>query len=387
MEYTDMRKSLNRVATIATSIAMVSTMLLNGSAAHAAPVTAIHDTLSREKVSVAGVTHALVWTQAGAENGNLDIVYTNFTALAFVSGTCTGGTIVDNTTAANTLHVTLAGCTAGTDTVNFTATNPAAAGSQAMSFAGTYTGTGSFAEPITLDDQIQVSASVNPFITFQVTTDHTGANAVCSHGTSGSSVDHTPATDGGLVALGLLDPSYVASSDALRVGAGANDGDYAGAYVDGTNIQHICTFVSTNAGSGYALTVKSENGALSSDGTPADTIPQTPITAAPTAQTATPGTERYVMCLSTSDVPNMDTTTPAGTNLTATAPYNSGTCTGVNTAQAGGELSTATAQIGSNTGAVQEGAADWLVKASIAATTKAHADYDDTLTFIATGTF
>jgi len=366
-----MRKTLNRVASIATSIAMVSTMLLTAAPVHAAPVTGITDTMSREATSATLVTHTLTFTTAAPENGNLDIVYTGFSALAFVSGTCPGGTIVNNGTTGNALHVTAAGCTAGANSIVFTGTNSATPGGSSQTFAGTFTGTGSFTVSLNSNDQIIVTATVAPTVTFQVTTDHTGANAVCSNGSSAISGDHTPATNGGVVEFGTLSPLSMASSDALRVGSSGIDGYAGGDYVAGTIVQHICTFVSTSSSTGYALTVASLNGGLFNAAAAQYINAAGAEVADATAaglQTIAPGTEAYIMCGSTTDSPKIDTTTPAGSPLVRTAPFNPGVCDA--TSNQGGKLVTATQPIGGEAvGPVQESTADWLLKTTINATT------------------
>jgi len=394
-----MRKTLNRVASIATSIAMVSTMLLAGAPAYAAgPATGMKDSLTREATSVSA-THTVTMTlpAPGLAGDTLTLDYSAFTVVTAGSAVCAaGGT---PTTAVLAGVITVSGtCTTGLLTLTFTATNPATAGGRTIALGGTAGITGSYTVSINSGDQIIVTATVAPTVTFQVTTDHTGANANCLNGSSLISGDHTPATNGGVVELGTLSPLAMASSDAPRVGSsgslGYNGTDSAGTpdtYVAGANVQHICTFVSTSSSTGYNLTVTSQNGGLfnaaaaqyiNGVGGGAEVADSTSTAA---AVTIAPGTEAYIMCLSTSDSPKIDTTTPAGSPLVGVAEFAPSPCNATSTS--GGELTTETQTIGGEAvGPVQESTADWLIKATINATTGTGA-YTDALTFIATSTF
>ena len=91
--------------------------------------------------------------------------------------------------------------------------------------------TGTFALTIVTDDQVGITASIDPSITFNVGTQ-----------TSVTTCDGTFAGNGGTVALGTLTSGAVASSDA-------------------SSVAHICTRVTTNAASGATITVVVKRGA------------------------------------------------------------------------------------------------------------------------------
>lgn len=364
-----MTNKFNRIGATITGAAMLLSSFVSAMPASAA-TTDISDTLSREKINEASVTHSIVFTTTDTDFPEDGVLTFGFVAAGFAGGvgaiTATGGTgTVTGSYSSNDLVLT---CTTadcgGTWTVTgMTATNPGSAGSKTVLVDGTLGASDfSFAVPITTEDQITVTATVNPFITFQVQASAT----TCDHG--GDVIgDHSDfATNGGTVAFGVLSPGAISSSDA-------------------GGVNHICTFVSTNAASGYALTVKS-NGGLSngsqwindnSSGEAADAVD------GPQALVA--GTEGYGMCLSSAVAPNMDDTLPLGDNLVGDGDFDQpANCASGDNDVA--QLTSNTQTIGHNEGPVQEGTAQWLVKAAIAATTGA-GSYSDTLTFIATGTF
>ena len=93
----------------------------------------------------------------------------------------------------------------------FTATNPSGAGSSVVTLGGSAGITGSFAVTTVTDDQVGVTASIDPSITFNV-----GAQAAATP-CAGSF-----AGNGGSVGLGTLRIGAVASSDLLDVQANQN---------------------------------------------------------------------------------------------------------------------------------------------------------------------
>jgi len=147
--------------------------------------------------------------------------------------------------------------------------------------------------------------------------------------------------------------------------------------VSGGSINMIIAEGETNAAGGMVVTVQNANGAngLVSASVPADKIPsatQTPITA---------GTAGYGLCVATSGL--------TGFSRASSSPdYSSGTCALSASNNAIKQLSTTPVQMLNSGGAALSGGhAEIVVNAAISPTTPAHNDYEDTLTFIATGTF
>lgn len=346
-------KQKHLIARIATVAIIAASVLQYGvlPAFAAGTATGMKDILDRNKVSVTAVGHAVSMTlPSGTVSGTLTLTYTNFTAFAGTpTGTCTSGTVGSGTASVNVATVTLTSCTAGALTITaFTGTNPSSPGSNLVTLGGTAGITGTFAVTTVTDDQVSITASIDPSITFNV-----GSQA------SASACDGTFAGNGGTVALGTLTTGAVTSSDA-------------------SSVAHICSRVTTNSGSGAAVTVKSLNAALKSTGTPTDTI-------ASASATLTSGTSGYGLCAgSAGGDSGKDATTPVGASPGASSPFN-GSCT--NAAHAVGGLTTGAQNVWTIATASQNAFFRMYVKAAISGTVPAHSDYADTLTFVATGTF
>lgn len=264
--------------------------------------------------------------------------FTSITAPTASLGTCTLDTFG---AAGQTMTAEKHGCVAG-DTVILTGgtvVNPA---------AGVYTISWTNDDPgyaivaIVDSDQVTVDATVSPSITFDIDTNTTGAD--------------TPAPYS--VALGALTLGAVNHSD-------------------NSTVNSIYAQLDTNATSGGIVTVLSANAALKSAAVPSDTIPNA-------AGTMAAGTANYGLCVNTVTAPSASSGT-----FQPSAPYNAGTCDPTGSANAVKTLSTVTPTsiLDSGTNAVTAGTAEILVNAAISATTAAHSDYTDTLTFVATGTF
>ncbi len=227
-------------------------------------------------------------------------------------------------------------------------TNATTAGSKTVTVAAG-ADSGTFAVAIVTDDQVSVTASVDPSLTFNV-----GAEA------SATACAGTFAGNGGTVALGTLTTGAVASSDA-------------------SSVNHICSRVSTNAGSGAVVTVKSTNAALKSTSTPADVINSA-------TATLVAGTSGYGLCAGSAGADSgKDSTTPTGATPARVSPFNGTTCT--SSGHDVGALTTSAQNAWTLSGPSQNAFFRMYVKAAISATVPAHNDYTDTLTFVATGTF
>lgn len=351
-----MKNKILRLVAKITTFATIMSSVMTFSPASAATPTLMKDTLDRLKVSVSA-SHSLSMTLpaggiAPITTGTLTVTYTGFgTDFAGAPTVTCGAGVATASFATNVLTVTSGGtvCTGALTVTPYTGTNPASAGSKTITLAGTAGITGSFAIAIVTDDQVSVTASVDPSITFNV-----GAEA------SVTACAGTFAGNGGTVALGTLTTGAVASSDAASV-------------------NHICTRVSTNAGSGAVVTVKSLNAALKSTAVPGDTI------ASGTA-TLVAGTSGYGLCAGSAGVDSgKDTTTPVGATPTRTAPFAGATCTAAG--HDVGVLTTGAQNVWTLSAASQNAFFRLYVKAAISGTVPAHNDYTDTLTFVATGTF
>ena len=201
---------------------------------------------------------------------------------------------------------------------------------------------------ITGDDQITVAANVDPSLTFNVGTQATA-----------TSCDGTFSGNGGTLALGVLSPSSVTSSDAATV-------------------DHVCTRVSVNATGGAAVTVKSLNAGLKSTSASSDII----ASATGTLVSGTPG---YGLCVGSGvGDTGKDTTTPVSASPLAASPFAS-TCS--TSAHNVGGLTASAQNLWTLSPSSQNAFARIFLKAAISATTPAHNDYTDTLTFVASGTY
>ncbi len=349
------KASFAKFLTLATIL--VSVFVMNAGTANALVPTLMKDTLSREKTSTTAA-HVISMTlpAGGITTGNtLTITYpgTFGTLTTTPDVICGAGSA---TAGLGTTVLTLTGgatpCT-GTLLVGsvtpFTSTNPGSNGSYVVTLAGSASITGSFAVTIVTDDQVSITASIDPSITFNVGTQSSGT--ACSGSFAGN---------GGTVALGTLTTGAVATSD--------------------TSVANICTRVTTNAGTGAVVKVKSLNAALKSTAVPGDTI-------ASTSATLSAGTSGYGVCVGSgggASETGKDVTTPVGASPVATSPFN-GSCT--TAAHAVGGLTTGAQSIWSLANASQNAYFKIYVKAAISGTVPAHSDYSDTLTFVATATF
>jgi hypothetical protein len=175
-----------------------------------------------------------------------------------------------------------------------------------------------------------------PYITFSVT-----------QGTS------APGTAGAGVALGTLSTGSVKTSD-------------------GSAINSIFVTAESNAAGGTVVRVRDTNAGLKRVST-ADTI---------TSSTATlvAGTAGYGLCVFSA---TQHAESP--TAFVKQTPFD-GTCTKT-TGHGVGLLTTSAAPILQSTGSLKGGSAEILVKAAISPLTPAGADYADTITLVATGTY
>jgi hypothetical protein len=318
-------------------------------AATYAPTQSNNITLGRLKAGASG-SFSLSFALPSTVTGPLVVTFPSGFAVtgAFTGGSCSGGgTIGTFGFTGTTLTAQKTSCS-GTVTVSgASVTNPVTPGIYFISWINDAPGGGTVI--ITADDQLTINAAVDPILTFNV-----GAQA------SATACAGTFAGSGGTVPLGTLSTSSVASSDA-------------------SSVPHICTRVTTNAGNGAVVAVKSLNASLRSTSVPADTIPSV-------TGTLVPGTQGYGICAGSAGADSgRDTTTPTGATPARSAPFNGASCT--SSGHDVGALTTNAQNLWTLASASQNAFFRIYVKAAISSTTPAHNDYTDTLTFTATGTF
>lgn len=213
--------------------------------------------------------------------------------------------------------------------------NGATGAADTITIGGTFTDTGTISVEIMDNDQVSVTANVDQTMSFDLDTGITAGETA------------TPYT----VPLGTLSSGSVTHSN-------------------GSSINQIFADGGTNAAGGMNVSVVNANGnqGLKSTSTPADYIGSTTGTMAA-------GTPNYGLCV--------DSATPTGWARSTTY---STTCTLASATNAVVGLTTTPTDILTSTGPVT-GHAQIVVNAAIQASTPAHADYTDTLTFIATASF
>lgn len=343
-----MNKSFNRLIATTAVVATIGASLLQGGIVQAADATAMADTLSRAKVSETATHSITAEMPSFAENSVVALDY-NTAGFTLTPGALTeaidSGTIVAVASATGVDITCTVGPCSGTLTITggLSGTNPSGAGSKKITMSGAVSG--QFAIAIVTDDQVGVTATVDPSITFVV-----GAGTGTCNGSW--------STNGGTVALGTLTTGAITSSTV-------------------SSVNHICTLVSTNATSGAIVTVKSANASLKSTSVSGDTIPS-----ASAAMAA--GTANYGLC--GDDVTGKASTTPTSADPALDSPY-TGSCTNGAAAGTVGLVDGTARTIWHVTGPTSAAYQEIQVKAAISGTTKAHSDYTDTLTFVATGTF
>lgn len=138
------------------------------------------------------------------------------------------------------------------------------------------------------------------------------------------------------------------------------------------SVKMVVLEADTNAASGVIVTVRNANG---TNGLASTSVPADDIDSSDGSMVA--GTENYGLCVYTAGL----------SGFSRAAPYNSGTCATNTETNAIQGLTSSGENIVSTAGAVTGAHAEIAVQAAIHTTTAAHADYADTLTFIATATY
>ncbi len=374
-----------RLLVVMTAIAMLAPLL----PVRAASITSAKDTQSRLKISTLSNHEVMFVTPTGVASGNTIILTFNsdfsiaagltFTDLDLSSDTTPDGDCSTGETEA-TLAAAPSGATVGAvrtsaTVITFTngttaiaagaeicvqigtnatnqstgveqVTNATTIGSRTLSISGTFGDTGTIALGITNDDQVTVTATVAPSLTFDLDSGTTqGADTSGPHS----------------VALGTLSSATLTTSDQSAINS-------------------IFADIDTNADGGASITVVGANTGLNSAST------STTITLSSAEETIAAGSQEIGLCVES-------VTQTTGGPLAIGTQYDSGGTTANCTAANGGtptvgRIETTATQILNTTAApIAAGRAEVLVKASISGVTPAATDYTNTLTFIATGTF
>ncbi|MBU1034697.1 hypothetical protein KKD42_02775 [Patescibacteria group bacterium] len=363
------QKFKTRLLSAITAVATIGTVFLSASSAQAVSPTSVSDTLTREKISefayhtIRGTFTGGNWTLGrriffNYDHGTFSLGNSTNLGCQITNGSGTCSAIQSSPSMIVTAICDSGPCWGDLEITNVTGTNPGLAGSYVIeitSEAGVNYAS-DFAIPIVDDDQVTVSATVDPLITFNVGNE--GGGVGCSPGFTGN---------GGTVALGVLPVNTLVSSD-------------------GSVIDFICTRVSTNATNGAVVTVSSTYSGLQSTSVPADIIPSDTETLSTAGGSS--ASQGYGLCAGTSlNEWGMDTTMPAGNMPTSTTPYNGNSMTCDPTSLDVGLVDGTAREIVQIAGPVGNAYTTIYVKAIIDSTQPAHNDYTDTLTFIATGTF
>jgi hypothetical protein len=354
-----MTKKYTRIAAAFTIFATMFVMSATISPAFAAPVTDASDVLAREQTSQSGGHTLKLTLPADLVSNTITFNYSTagFTSVSATPSVTCGAGSATAASVANVITVTGGGACTGLLTVTFTATNPGSSGDEVVPIAGTAGDTGSFAIPIVDHDQITVSASVDPSITFIV-----GA-------------DPSSVTCGTAWTLGTGPSTYSVPLGTLTTGSVT--------YSNNAGINHICTKVSTNA-AGVAVTVKESdpNGGSGGNYGLASSSVTTDMIKSTSAAHIAAGTANFGICTVTKG--EDDSTIPASAPVTEGV-FSEGCGSGAGDTIVA--FSGASQSLWTTGGPVASGYLETEVAAAISPTTAAHSDYSATLTFIATGTF
>ncbi|MDR3519477.1 MAG: hypothetical protein P4L63_01130 [Candidatus Pacebacteria bacterium] len=341
------------------------------------PLSKISDTMSRQAVStLSSHTIAFKTTAAIAAGGTIAINFATFTGTPVFGdvNVCHGPTGLEHgtssaagfcaaageTMASSAGATTIWGASYGSNTLTLTAptgtptyplnagdvitvfisnahlTNPSSTATPNITIV-TPSDSGSFTVPILDSDQVAVTASVNQTLSFNIKTGTTN---------TGSQPYSVP--------LGQLQFTTVGGSGA-------------------SSVPYIWANLSTNAASGMAVTVVSANAALKSTSTPGDTIPSATATMAN-------GTANYGLCI-------VSVSQASGATLTKGTNFPSTTCTATPAGNTVTSVTITPQSIVTASGLISTGVAQIALDAENSASTPAHNDYGDTLTFIGTATF
>jgi hypothetical protein len=289
-------------------------------------------------IKLEGADESLVAAGGCATNDAIEVTTVNtttdeitFTACpSFTPPTLTGSLNIEIEIGT---HATFGG------TGNTQVVNPGSTGSKTIKLEGTLeSGTdpdGQLAVSIVDSDQVTISATIDPSITFDLDTATTNTETTAPYS----------------VALGTLTTGAVSTSN-------------------NSSINSVWVDLATNATGGAVVTVLDANAGLTS------TAAGYTINSA--SVTLVAGAEGYGVCIAS--------VTQTSGSLVKVTPYD-GLCNTTTNHAVGALQATAQNILNTATNPIAGGRSEILVKAAISSTTPAANDYTDTLTFIATGTF
>lgn len=369
------RPFLNKIIVFALVLVM-----MHGFNVDAAGLTGVSDTMSRLKISE-GSNHTISFTTStgvAADGSTMTLTFPGGFDLTSiieddvdVSGSTTGElTTAVNCAGAEEAGVSVAGqiltieiCSGDTGVIaasetvtieigiNATASgtganqilNPGSSSTYQIGIAGTMTDVGQFAVMISDSDQVSLTATVDQTLTFDVDVSISDTETVAPF-----------AVDMGTLAIGTLTTS------------------------DNTAVESIFIDVDTNATSGVTVSVRGASGGLES------TSAVNTISLGTAEESIVAGVEEFGLCV-------YAVSETSGGPFVAAGQYDStsGSCNPTNTGtQVVGRVETInTAILNTSTDPIEAGRAEILLKASITGATPSGADYAETLTFTAVGTF
>lgn len=282
------KRFFTRLVGMVIIVLTISSVFISPVKADAAQVTSLSDTLSRLKASTnANHTMYFVSPTGIAAGQTVTLTFTGFVtstvnAILFSdvdfatgnSGTCSSATYTEQTLAASASGATwgvaassgVITITSGTGTatagncirikIGTNATNQTTgvnqiqnntAGSATIAIAGTFTDSGTLAIPIISNDQVTVSATVDPTITFSI------SQTSVSFGTLSTSTGRWATNGGGANAAAATDPTASNTAHNLTVSTNAQGGyviSYSGATLtSGSNTIAVASISSDSDGS------------------------------------------------------------------------------------------------------------------------------------------
>ncbi len=293
-------------------------------------------------LAVDGVDLTTAATCSGSEKASVAV---SGQTLTFTICNGDGGAIAKNSVV--TLRIGTNATVSGTGVNQIT--NPSTVGSYTLAIGGTFGDVGSIVVPVTDSDQVGVGATVSPTITFDIDSALTDSE---------TSAPYT-------IALGSLTPSILTTSNGLLI--------------NGPEINSIFLDLNSNAFGGASVTVFGTNGGLYS---PSKTTLITPATA---EETIVAGQAKFGLCVAA-----ISQTSGLGT-FSASPNYDADGLSNCTTTNGGtpkiGKVNTTPTPIVATNGTISGGRVQILAKASVTNITPASNDYQEVLTFIATGTF
>ncbi|MFH1047013.1 MAG: hypothetical protein V1738_01820 [Patescibacteria group bacterium] len=372
-------KLFNLIARV-TAVATIASSFMMTAPVKGADIESASDTMSRLKISTAADHEILFYSPTGMNAAsNLTVTFpAGFTIgsvvdadidfnYAAASGTdCANATYAANGSSAESFTGQVLTVNIGTSVATNSCvqiligtnaggtnqiTNPGTVDTYEITIGGTIDDVGGIAVPIVDDDQVNVTANVDPSMMFDLDTSiSTAADTAAPY----------------TVDFGTLDPG-----DSTANVSGETNVDDAG-----TDVNYIMVDLETNATQGAVVTIQNAYGVMGmvSTSSPTDSIVNS-------VSAVNADAEGYGWCV-------LSATETLGASFAAAGVY-AGTnqCLDKTNGNDAVNLSLAPAEILAATGPIDGGRAVITGSADASVLTEAHDDYSDTLTFIATATF